>query len=115
MNCRIRINGNLDMSSVTNFNNHYSELDSKTQIQLDHFLAGIEEVGQHIIGRTIFRGSGELLNKFMPCLQTISSSIRISESNLDGQTNLHELTWTPNDLDIPADLLVRAIDRALDR
>jgi len=103
------------MSSVNNFNKHYNELDSETQIKLDHFLAGIEEVGQHIVGRTIFRGSGELLNKFMPCLQTISSSICISESNLDGHSNLYELTWTPNDLDIPADLLVRAIDRALDR
>jgi hypothetical protein len=101
--------------SGTNFNKHYSELDSETQIQLDHFLAGIEEVGQHIVGRTIFRGSGELLNKFMPCLQTISSSIRISESNLNGDSNLYELTWMPNDLDIPGELLLRAIDRALER
>ena len=102
------------MSSVNNFNKHYNELDSDTQIKLDHFLAGIEEVGQHIIGRTIFRGSGELLSKFMPCLQTISSSICISESNLDGDSNLYELTWTPNDLDIPADLLFRALDRRID-
>jgi hypothetical protein len=101
------------MSSVNNFNKHYSDLDSETQIRLDHFLAGIDEVGQHKIGRTIFRGSGELLHKFMPCLQTISSSICISESNLDGHSNLHELSWTPNDLDIPADLLLRALDRRI--
>ena len=99
--------------SENNFNNQYSKLDTETQIQLDHFLAGIEEVGQHYTGRTIFRGSGELLSKFMPCLQSISSSICISESNLDGHSNLYELTWTPNDLNIPADLLLRALDRII--
>jgi hypothetical protein len=55
-------------NGVNKFNMHYNDLDQETQIRLDHFLAGIEEVGQHIVGETHFDGGEELLSKFMPCL-----------------------------------------------
>jgi len=96
---------------VNKFNEQYAKLDTATQVTLDHFLAGIDEVGQHIVGETIFRGSAELLNRYMPCIQAISSSVRISETGLDGDSNLHELKWEPNDFVIPSDVLVRAYAR----
>ena len=93
------------------FFEEYSKLDATSQIELDYFLACIEEVGEHLIGKTIYRGSIEKLNSFMPCLQSISSSVTISVKEKNNDVNLHELTWEPNDLDIPADVLLRAIDR----
>jgi hypothetical protein len=92
---------------------HYNDLDQETQIRLDHFLAGIEEVGQHIVGETHFDGGEELLSKFMPCLKEISSSVHISDSyeNENGNNKIYKVSWTPNDMNIPADVLLRAIDR----
>jgi hypothetical protein len=98
-------------NGVNNFNMHYNDLDQETQIRLDHFLAGIEEVGQHIVGETHFEGGEELLSKFMPCLKEISSSVHISGSYENGNNKIYKLSWTPNDMNIPADVLLRAIDR----
>jgi len=98
-------------NGVNNFNTHYNDLDQETQIRLDHFLAGIEEVGQHMVGETHFDGGEELLSKFMPCLKEISSSVHISGSYENGHNKIYKVSWTPNDMYIPADVLLRAIDR----
>lgn len=91
-----------------NFNAIYNNLDKYTQVKLDHFIAGVEEVGQNFVGETIYNGSREVLDSFMPCLQAISPSIYISMTNIDDNNYLHKLNWEPNDFTIPADVLVRA-------
>ena len=93
------------------FNELYNKLDICTQVRLDSFIAGVEEVGQDMIGDTIFHGSKELLDMFMPCLKAISSSIYISDINIDNNDIIHRLNWEPNDFIIPADVLVRAYRR----
>jgi hypothetical protein len=101
-----------DISKVLgNFKEEYSKLDHETQIKLDHFIAGIEEVGQDMVGGTIFEGSVELLNSIMPCLQSISSTITSVKIELENGTYRHDLKWEPNDFIIPSDVLVRAYDR----
>lgn len=90
------------------FNTLYNNLDTDTKVKLDHFIAGVEEVGQNFIGETFFRESKELLDRMMPCLQAISPSIYISIPNIDDNNYLHKLNWEPNDFTIPADVLVRA-------
>jgi len=102
-------------SKYAGFYEQYSQLDTTSQIELDHFLACIEEVGEHLTGETIYHGSIKKLNSFMPCLQSISSSVTISEKEIDNDVNLHKVTWKPNDFDIPADALLRAIDRLTNR
>lgn len=96
---------------VNNFNRLYDGLDKKTQIKLDHFIAGIEEVGQHMVGETIYHGDVELLDKFMPCLQSISSTITYYKIDVYENKYIHKLQWTPDDFIIPPDVLVRAYDR----
>jgi hypothetical protein len=93
-----------------NFNALYNNLDKDTQVKLDHFIAGVEEVGQNFVGETIYNGSREVLDRFMPCLQSISPSIYISMTNIDDNNNLHKLNWEPNDFTIIQDVLVRAYD-----
>lgn len=93
------------------FNELYNQLDIDTQVKLDSFIAGVEEVGQDMVGETFFRGSKELIDMFMPCLKAISPSIYISDINIDNNTNIHKLNWEPNDFTIPADVLVRAHER----
>jgi hypothetical protein len=90
------------------FNALYNKLDKDTQVKLDHFIAAIEEVGQHMVGETIFRGNKELLQRVMPCLEAISPSIYISMANIDDNNNLHKLNWYPNDFTIIQDVLVRS-------
>jgi len=102
-------------SKYDRFYEQYSKLDTTSQIELDHFLACIEEVGEHLSGETTYRGNIEKLNSFMPCLQSISSSVTISVKEKDDDVNLHKLTWKPNDFNIPADVLLRAIDRMTNR
>jgi hypothetical protein len=97
-----------DLDRENNFNALYNNLDKDTQVKLDHFIAGIEEVGQNFIGETIYKGSKELLDRFMPCLQAISPSIYISMTNIDDNNHLHKLNWEPNDFTIIQDVLVRA-------
>ena len=97
-----------NIDRVNKFNVLYDKLDKDTQVKLDHFIAGVEEVGQNFIGETFFRESKELLDRMMPCLQTISPSIYISITNIDDNNYLHKLNWEPNDFTIPADVLVRA-------
>jgi hypothetical protein len=100
------------MSKVLgNFSEEYSKLDPETQIKLDHFIAGIEEVGQDIVGGTIFRESEEFLNRIMPCLQSISSTITSVKVELDDGNYYHDLKWKPNDFIIPSDVLARANER----
>ena len=94
-----------------NFNEEYSKLDHETQIKLENFIAGIEEVGQDIVGGTIFEGTAEFLNSIMPCLQVISSTITCVKIDLENGTYYHDLKWEPNDFIIPADVLVRANER----
>ena len=96
---------------VNNFNRHYDDLDEETQIKLDHFIAGIEEVGQHMVGETIYNGDIELLHKFMPCLQAISSTITCYKIDVYENKYIHKLQWTPDDFIIPPDVLVRAYER----
>lgn len=93
------------------FNELYNKLDICTKVRLDSFIAGVEEVGQDMIGDTIFHGSKELLDMFMPCLQAISPTIYISDINIDNNDIIHRLNWEPNDFTIPADVLVRAYER----
>ena len=93
------------------FSEEYNKLDPDTQVKLDHFIAGIEEVGQDIVGGTIFEGSSELLNSIMPCLHAISSTITSVKINLENGTYYHDLKWEPNDFIIPPDVLVRAYER----
>lgn len=89
----------------------YKMLDQDTQIRLDDFIAGIEEVGQFITGETFYEGSVELLNKFMPCLKAISPTITYFKIELDDNKYIHKLTWTPNDFVIPPDVIIRANER----
>ena len=96
---------------VDNFNRLYDGLDEETQIKLDHFIAGIEEVGQHMVGETIYNGDKELLYKFMPCLQAISSTISYVKIDIDENKYIHKLQWTPYDFIIPSDVLDRANKR----
>lgn len=96
---------------VNNFNRLYDGLDEETQIKLDHFIAGIEEVGQNMVGETIYDGSVELLHKFMPCLQAISSTITYCQIEIDENKYIHKLKWTPDDFIIPSNVLVRANER----
>jgi hypothetical protein len=96
---------------VNNFNRLYDGLDEETQIKLDHFIAGIEEVGQDMVGETIYGGSVEFLEKFMPCLQTISSTITYCKIVVDDNKYIHKLQWTPDDFVIPPNVLVRANER----
>jgi hypothetical protein len=96
---------------VNNFNRLYDGLDEETQIKLDHFIAGIEEVGQNMVGETIYDGSVELLCKFMPCLQSISSSITYFKIDIHENKYIHKLKWTPDDFIIPSNVLVRANER----
>lgn len=93
------------------FSEEYNKLDPDTQVKLDHFIAGIEEVGQDLVGGTIYEGSSELLSKIMPCLQAISSTISSAKIDLTNGTYYHNLTWVPNDFIIPPDVLVRANER----
>lgn len=97
--------------ALGNFKEEYSKLDDETQIKLDHFIAGIEEVGQDMVGGTVFEGSVELLNSIMPCLQSISSTITCVKIVLENGTYYHDLKWEPNDFIIPSDVLVRAQER----
>ncbi len=96
---------------VNNFNRLYDGLDEETQIKIDRFIAGVEEVGQNMVGETIYGGSVELLQKFMPCLQAISSTITCVKFDVDENKYMHKLQWTPDDFVIPPDVLVRAYDR----
>ena len=99
------------MNRIDRFNERYNQLDLDTQVKLDSFIACVEEVGQDMVGETLFRGSKELLDRLMPCLLAISPSIYISDINIDNNTNIHKLNWEPNDFTIPADVLVRAYER----
>ena len=96
---------------VNNFNRLYDDLDEETQTKLDHFIAGIEEVGQHMVGETIYNGDMELLYKFIPCLQAISSTITYYKIDIDENKYIHKLKWTPDDFIIPTDVLIRANKR----
>jgi hypothetical protein len=96
---------------LNQFNGLYNMLDQDTQVSLDHLIAGIEEVGQFIIGETFYNGNDELLNKFMPCLKAISPSITYFKIELDDNKYIHKLTWTPNDFVIPPDVIIRANER----
>ena len=96
---------------INMFNHEYSKLDSDTQAKLDHFIAGIEEVGQDTVGATIFNGSVQLLESFMPSLQVISPTIACLKIDLHNGNYCHELKWKPNDFIIPADVLARAYAR----
>jgi hypothetical protein len=96
---------------VNNFNRLYDALDEETQIKLDHFIAGIEEVGQNMVGETIYNGDMELLYKFMPCLQSISSTITYCKIDVYENKYIHKLQWSPNDFIIPPNVLVRANER----
>jgi hypothetical protein len=102
---------NTAVDRVNNFNRLYDGLDEETQIKLDHFIAGIEEVGQHMVGETTYNGSLDLLYKFMPCLQSISSTITYCRIDIDSNKYIHKLKWTPNDFVIPPKVLVRANER----
>ena len=97
--------------SVTNFNRLYANLDEHTQVKLDHFIAGIEEVGQFIIGETFYHGTDESLNEIMPCLKAISPTISLIKIELDNNKYIYKLTWTPNDFVIPPDVIIRANER----
>jgi hypothetical protein len=96
---------------LNNFNCLYDNLDKEIQVRLDDFIAGIEEVGQFIIGETIYNGDIEILNKFMPCLQAISPTIIYMKIELNENKYIHKLTWTPDDFIIPPDVIIRANDR----
>ena len=96
---------------VNNFNRLYDSLDEETQMKLDHFIGGIEEVGQHMLGETTYNGSMELLHKFMPCLQAISSTITYLKIDINDNKHIHKLQCTPNDFIIPPKVLVRANER----
>ena len=96
---------------INKFNEEYNKLDSDMQAKLDHFIAGIEEVGQTIVGGTIFNGSAQLLESFMPLLQMISPTIAYLKIDLHDGNYCYELKWEPNDFIIPAELLVRANER----
>ncbi len=102
---------NTALDRVNNFNRLYDGLDEETQIKLDHFIAGIEEVGQDMVGETIYNGDKELLYKFMPCLQAISSTITYFKIVIDDNKYIHKLQWTPDDFVIPPNVLVRANER----
>lgn len=102
---------NTTVDRVNNFNRLYDGLDEETQIKLDHFIAGIEEVGQNMVGETIYDGSVEFLHKFMPCLQSISSTITYLKIDIDSNKYMHKLKWTPDDFVIPPKVLVRATER----
>jgi len=97
--------------SIDNFNNRYNKLDDLTKAKLDHFIAGIEEVGQFIIGETFYNGTNETLDEFMPCLKAISPSITSMKIELDDHKYIFKLTWTPNDFVIPPDVIIRANER----
>ena len=102
---------NTSLDRVNNFNRLYDSLDTDTQMKLDHFIAGIEEVGQHMVGETTYNGSMELLHKIMPCLQAISSTINYLKIDINDNKYIHKLKWTPNDFIIPPKVLVRANER----
>ena len=96
---------------IYKFNEEYNKLDPDTQAKLDHFIAGIEEVGQDMVGGTIFNGSIQLLESFMPSLQVISPTIAYLKIDLHDGNYCYELKWEPNDFIIPDDLLIRAYER----
>jgi len=83
---------NTSLDRVNNFNRLYDGLDKEMQIKLDHFIAGIEEVGQHKVGETIYNGSVELLDKIMPCLQAISSTITYLKIDINDNKYIHPMT-----------------------
>jgi len=97
--------------SVNNFNRLYERLDKHTQVKLDHFIAGIEEVGQFIIGETFYHGTYESLNEIMPCLKAISPTISSIKIEIDDNKFIYKLTWIPNDFIIPPDVIIRANER----
>jgi hypothetical protein len=97
--------------SINNFNRLYRNLDEDTQVKLDHFIAGIEEVGQFIIGETFYHGTDESLNEIMPCLRAISQTITSTKIELDDNKYIFKLTWTPNDFVIPPEVIIRANER----
>lgn len=99
------------VAPLGNFSEEYNKLDPETQAKLDNLIAGIEEVGQDIVGGTIFQGSSELLRSIMPCLHTLSSTITSSVIDLDNGMQNHKLSWEPNDFIIPQNVLVRANER----
>jgi hypothetical protein len=94
--------------SIQNFNRLYLTLDELTQAKLDHFIAGIEEVGQFITGETLYDGTTETLDQMMPCLKAISPTITSTKIELDDNKYIYKLTWTPNDFVIPSDVIIRA-------
>jgi len=96
---------------INMFNIEYNKLDPDTQAKLDNFMAGIEEVGQDTVGGTIFNGSIQLLESFMPSLQVISPTIAYLKIDLPDGKYCYELKWEPNDFIIPTDLLIRAYER----
>jgi hypothetical protein len=96
---------------IYKFNEEYNKLDPDTQAKLDNFMAGIEEVGQDRVGGTIFNGSAQLLESFMPSLQVISPTIAYLKIDLHDGNYCYELKWEPNDFIIPDDLLIRAYER----
>jgi len=97
--------------SINNFNRLYANLDEDTQVKLDHFIAGIEEVGQFIVGETFYDGTFESLNEIMPCLKAISPTIISDKIELDDNKYIFKLTFTPNDFVIPPEVIIRANER----
>ena len=96
---------------VGNFKLEYDKLDSETQVALDNFIAGVEEVGQDIVGETVYYGTSAQLDKFMPCLQALSTSISSIKIDLPNENCCFRLNWEPNDFIIPQEVLARVNKR----
>jgi hypothetical protein len=95
----------------SNFNNEYNKLDIDTQKKLDDFIAGIEEVGSHFSNGINFTYDEELLDKFLPSLKTICSTLSSKKSISDQGDVILELNWEPNNFIIPPDVIVRTTER----
>lgn len=99
------------VGTAGNFKLEFDKLDNETQIALDNFIAAIEEVGQDIVGGTVYYGTSTQLDQFMPCLQALSTSISSIKIDLPNDTYCFRLSWQPNDFIIPQEVLARVNER----
>lgn len=97
--------------AISKFNNEYAKLDSDTQIKLDDFILGIEEVGYHLSDGMKFLYDQEFLDSIWSALQAICSTLSTKKSYSFKGDVLIELNWEPNNFIIPPDVIARTNER----
>jgi hypothetical protein len=81
------------------FESWYALLNSEMKDHISNLLVKIDECGEHHIGYTIFVGSEEIFDSILPCLFSLSSSLRYH--NVDGMERVYRIEWQPSDFIIP--------------